>query len=144
MLHPTVASRYVPQRTHFLRLLRTAFGLAGLFWFVIYALPITDHADLRARQSVIYFILLSVWGLDYMREQRRLAVIITAANALGRTPDAVTIDDIQDRVQLFTMTSLWHKGRPQLLTVIFWGGVVVALGLVIRNYIDGLPKLFGF
>ncbi|MBK6290612.1 MAG: hypothetical protein IPF59_02490 [Ignavibacteria bacterium] len=135
MLHPTISERYVQHRRVYARLLRLAFTLAGLYWFVIYTLPLEQHMSLRAGQSMIYFILMTLWGLDYMREQRRLTVIIEAANGKGLPPDQVTFSDVARHESLFSMfvprRGFWGTVVPMIFTL----GLPAALILVVLQYV---------
>jgi hypothetical protein len=135
MLHQSIAQRYVAHRTLYTRLLRLCFTLAGVYWIIIYLLPDERHVELRAGQSVIYFILMTLWGLDYMREQRRLAVIIEAANRKACAPQDVTFEDISAKASLFTMlrpvSGLWGTITP----ILFLAGLLAAYALVLLQYV---------
>ena len=73
-LHETLTKTYEPQHRLFGRLIRLCFSFAGCFWILIYGmqwLALIDHdalRDLRSGQTMIYFILLSLWGIEYLRE----------------------------------------------------------------------------
>jgi hypothetical protein len=138
MLHHTLADRYVRQRTMYGRLLRMCFALAGMFWIVIYLQPIEAHAALRSGQSVIYFILMTVWGLDYMREQRRLTLIITAANQRGIPPCELEFAAVADRASLFSMLTPSRGIAGIVFPVIFTAGLATAYVLVILQYFSAL------
>ncbi len=90
---------------------------------------------LRAGQSMIYFILMTLWGLDYMREQRRLTVIIQAANAKGVPPDQITFNDVSQHESLFSMfvprRGFWGVVVPMIFTL----GLPAALILVVLQYV---------
>lgn len=134
MLHHTIADRYVRQRTTYGRLLRLCFALAGMFWIVIYLQPIDTHTELRSGQSVIYFILMTVWGLDYMREQRRLSVIIAAANQRGIPPQEVEFAAVADRASLFSMLTPSRGLAGIIFPIVFTAGLASAYVLVIMQY----------
>ena len=138
MLHPSIATRYVAERTIYGRLLRMAFSFAGIFWLVIYALPTNVHEGLRSGQTFIYFVLLTLWGLDYMREQRRLTLVVTAANNKGVAPEHVTLDDVASRAGLFTMLTPRGKGSGMIMPVFFAVGMVVGWILIIGQYIRAI------
>lgn len=138
MLHHTIADRYVRQRALYGRLLRMCFALAGLFWIVIYLQPLESHMALRSGQSVIYFILMTVWGLDYMREQRRLTVIIAAANQRGIPPSELEFAAVADRASLFSMLTPTRGIAGVLFPIIFTAGLLSAYVLVIMQYFTAL------
>lgn len=120
------------------RLLRMAFSFAGIFWLVIYALPVNVHEALRAGQTFIYFVLLTLWGLDYMREQRRLTLVIAAANSRGVAPEHVTLDDVASRAGLFTMMTPRGKGSGMIMPLFFVVGMIVGWILIIGQYIRAI------
>lgn len=135
MLHPSIASRYVVHRGYYLRLLRLCFALAGTYWIIIYLLPEEHHIALRSGQTVIYFILMTLWGLDYMREQRRLALVITTANARHVPPNEIVFDEVAQRASLFTMLRPVGGFAGTLLPILFLVGLLVAYALVILQYV---------
>ncbi len=138
MLHHTIADRYVRERTTYGRLLRLAFSMAGIFWIVIYALPLETHVALRSGQTFIYFVLLTLWGLDYMREQRRLTLIIQTANTKGVTPGEVTIDDVSARAGMFTMVTPRGSRAGLIMPLFFVIGMIVAWVLIGGQYLRAI------
>jgi len=135
VLHASISDRYVGHRTIFLRLLRLAFAAAGMYWILLYLLPLATHAQLRSGQSIIYFILLSLWGFDYMREQRRLTVVVQAANARNLPPRDVTLDDVASYASLFSMFVPRPGFTGTVLPILFSTGLVIAWILIVRQYI---------
>ena len=135
MLHHTIADRYVRQRTMYGRLLRMCFAFAGMFWIVIYLQPLHSHEALRSGPSVIYFILMTVWGLDYMREQRRLTLIINAANERGIPPNELEFAAVADRASLFSMLTPSRGIAGIVFPIIFTAGLISAYVLVVMQYI---------
>ena len=134
MLHPSIAERYVQHRTIYTRLLRLCFSFAGLYWIAIYMLPLEKHATLRAGQSVIYFILMTLWGLDYLREQRRLAVIIKAANVKEISPIAVEYSDVVAYDALFTMVAFRSGFWGVFVPLLFGVGLATSIVLIVLQY----------
>jgi hypothetical protein len=141
MLHPSLHALYVPQRTLFGRLLRLAFALAGIFWFLLYAMPAEQHAAFRSGQSVIYFILLSLWGIDYLREAKRLAFLIRTANEKGCAPNEVVASDIGSHRRMFAVVP-WFDGSVHILSLGMWLALTVALILVSIQYMNGITVFF--
>ncbi len=111
------------------------FASAGMFWIVIYLQPLESHEALRSGQSVIYFILMTVWGLDYMREQRRLTVIINAANERGIPPNELEFAAVADRASLFSMLTPSRGIAGVVFPIIFTAGLISAYVLVVMQYI---------
>ncbi len=143
MLHSSLSSLYVAQRRTYTRLLRFCFAFAGIFWFLLYALPPDSHTTLRSTQSVIYFVLMTLWGLDYMREQRRLSVIIELANSKNIPPNAVTADHLGSRVSMFTMLRPTGNLRTSVLPVVFTIGILAAGCLILWQYVRAITLLIG-
>ncbi len=135
MLHHTIADRYLRQRTIYGRLLRMCFAFAGMFWIVIYLQPLESHETLRSGQSIIYFILMTIWGLDYMREQRRLTVVINAANQRGIPPSELEFAAVADRASLFVMLIPSRGIAGVIFPIIFTAGLLSAYILVILQYL---------
>lgn len=103
------------------------FAITGMFWIFIYVIPGLDAntiLNLRAGQTYVYFVLLTIWGLDYAREERRLRAVLDSADALGTAPQHVTINDIAAKPSLFTMI-IPPKNTPWSI----WNGIF-AIGLV--------------
>ncbi|MBU3741095.1 MAG: hypothetical protein FGM24_02300 [Candidatus Kapabacteria bacterium] len=138
MLHPSLAERYVSERRTYGRLLRLAFAMAGIYWIVIYCLPLDTHVQLRSGQTFIYFVLLTLWGLDYMREQRRLTIVIQQANANGIPPESVSLSDVEQRASLFTMMTPRGGGWGMIMPVFFVVGMVVGWVLIIGQYMRAI------
>jgi len=109
--------------------------LAGLLWIAIYLLPLDKHAALRSGQSVIYFVLLTLWGLDYMREERRLTAVIKVANDKGLPPNSVEFNDVQQHKNLFSVTSLRPGFRGMILPLIFILGLIAGSVLIVMQYV---------
>lgn len=135
MLHTSISSLYVGQRKIYTQVLRLCFTLAGLYWIAIYLLPLEKHAPLRTGQSVIYFFLMTLWGLDYLREQRRLTVIIKAANAKEVPPYAVEFADVAAHDSLFTMLRFRRGLWGIFIPLIFGLGLSTAIVLVVLQYV---------
>lgn len=149
-LHETLIKVYDPQHRLFGRLIRLCFSFAGCFWVLIYGmqwLALIDHEqlrDLRSGQTMIYFILLSLWGIEYLRETRRLKHLIRRSEELGVAVSAVSTMDISPRTGSFVIL---HPIAPSsgithwVFPVINIGGLGVALYLIAQRYIAALSLL---
>lgn len=138
MLHESIESRYVAQRRTYGRVLRILFGLTGVFWIFIYVIPsVSPEAlvRLRAGQTMVYFVLLTVWGLDYLREERRLGVVTRAANSLAIAPRLVTFQDLNTKPSLFTMVFPPAGTSWSVWNVIFGLGLVAGATLMVLQYV---------
>jgi len=148
-LHETLTTVYDPQHRLFGRLIRLCFSFAGCFWILIYGmqlLALIDHEqlrDLRSGQTMIYFILLSLWGIEYLRETRRLKLLIRRSEELGVAVSAVSTMDIAPRTGSFAIlhpiasSSATHWIFPVLNVT----GMSVALYLITQRYIAALSLL---
>ncbi len=141
-LDPTISSVYTAQQQRFARLIRMSFTIAGCYWIVIYVmnwLSVIDHdqlRDLRSGQTLIYFVLLSLWGVEYLREVRRLKVLIATSEELARPVSAVTLIDIASSANAFsilapTVPSAWPAWIFPILNI---GGLIAAATLIIARY----------
>lgn len=138
MLHESIASRYVKQRRIYGRVLRILFACAGVFWIIIYAVPgLTTETKLALRggQTLIYFVLLTIWGLDYMREERRLGCVVQTANRMSTLPNMVTLTDVQGKATLFTMIVPPKGTSWSIWNVIFVIGLLVGATLTVWQYV---------
>lgn len=77
---------------------------------------------------------MTVWGLDYMREQRRLSVIIAAANQRGIPPQEVEFAAVADRASLFSMLTPSSGVAGIIFPIVFTAGLASAYVLVIMQY----------
>lgn len=143
MFHPSLASAYEPQQRHFGRAIRACFTLAGCYWIVIYAmqwLGMIDHdqlRELRAGQTMIYFILLSLWGVEYLRESRRLKRVIARSEELGVAVSRISTDDLSPSLGTF---AILHPIAPSSMSawifpILNIAGLVVAAILIAQRYV---------
>jgi hypothetical protein len=148
-LHETLTKTYEPQHRLFGRLIRLCFSFAGCFWILIYGmqwLALIDHdalRDLRSGQTMIYFILLSLWGIEYLRETRRLKLLIRRSEDLDVAVSSVSLSDVTPHTRSFAVlypiapSPLIHW----LFPVVNAGGLGMALYLITQRYIAALSLL---
>jgi len=152
MLHTSITELYQPQRTIFKRIVTMSFALAGVYWFVIYGISFGSAASdahdvaraLRSGQTLIYFTLLFVWGLDYFREQQRLRLIIDLATVKALPPDRITREDVVDRLHLFSVFTFTDKDRSRFAWVVPCVNVVglaVSTVLILLQWFKGVQFL---
>ncbi len=151
MLHQTLRDLYVVERKRFKRMLALCFTMAGLYWLVIYAIvgfdltpdAAADALTLRAGQTVIYLILMTLWGVDYLREERRLKIVIETANGRDVRPDAVMTADIDDK-RLGAFSILRPKGAgkaPFIIPLVNLAGLAGAACLIIMQYVNAIRMI---
>jgi len=138
MLHPSIESRFRTQRRQYGRALRILFGLTGVYWIFIYVVPgltALDIARLRINQTPVYFVLLTIWGLDYLREERRLGAIVKAANRLSVAPHEVTMQEPELKPTLFTMVIPPTGTSWSIWNLVFAIGMTAGAVLIVFQYI---------
>ncbi|MBU3678114.1 MAG: hypothetical protein FGM32_00715 [Candidatus Kapabacteria bacterium] len=146
MFDPSLAAVYEPQHRLFGRLIRLCFSFAGCYWILIYGMQwrsMVDHdqlRELRSGQTLIYFILLSLWGIEYLREARRLKLLIRRSEELGVPVSNVSVSNISHGTGSFAVlhpiapSTASHWTFPVLNAV----GLAVALYLIAQRYIAAL------
>ncbi|MFM8771359.1 MAG: hypothetical protein ACKOE4_04970 [Candidatus Kapaibacterium sp.] len=143
MFDPSLAAVYEPQHRLFGRLIRLCFTFAGCYWILIYSmqwLSMVDHdqlRELRSGQTLIYFILLSIWGIEYLREARRLKYLIRRSEELGVAVSCVSLSDISSGSGSFAvLRPIAHSSVGSwTFPVINVTGLAVALYLISHRYI---------
>ena len=148
-LHESITTVYDRQHKLFGRLVRMCFTFAGCYWIVIYIfqwLSLIDHdqlRDFRSGQTIIYFILLSLWGVEYLREARRLKQLIRRSEELDVRVSQVTLNDIFPLAGSFAIlhpigsSSSGHWVFP----VLNIAGLAVAVFLIAQRYIVALSAV---
>lgn len=150
MLHTSITVLYASQRAVFKRIVTMSFAFAGMYWFLIYGILLGSSAAdahsqaqaLRTGQTIIYFILLFVWGLDYFREQKRLHVIIDLATAKSLPPDRITRTDVEDRLHLFSVFKPLQGSRfAWIVPGVNIVGLTVSTVLICLQWLKGVQFL---
>lgn len=148
MLHTTIDEFYIVQKRSFKKIISSLFGLAGIFWLVIYCLSwlqVATHDEvrtLRSGQSIIYFVLLTLWGVEYLRETKRLKRVIAEANASGVSPDAVPLSEIPEHQALFSVLRVTPTNvKSVIFPLINWSGFIVCAVLIFRQYFQAILQI---
>ena len=141
MFHPSIAASYEPQHRLFKRMVSMAFGLAGVFWLVMYgcewsgAITLEQTRLVRSGQTIIYFVLLTLWGMEYLRETRRLKAVWQIAGERVCPPQEITADHILARASWFgILKPVAFGGGTWLMPVVNLIGLAAAYALIIRQY----------
>lgn len=148
-LDPTISSVYSAQQQRFARLIRLSFTIAGCYWIVIYAMnwsSAIDHdqlRDLRSGQTLIYFILLSLWGIEYLREVRRLKVLIAKSEELARPVSTITLAEVSASANNFSILApvISLTFSSWIFPILNIGGLLAAASLIIARYAAALAYL---
>lgn len=141
MFHPSIAASYEPQHRLFKRAVSTAFGLAGVFWLVMYGcewssvITLEQTQLVRSGQTIIYFVLLTLWGMEYLRETRRLKAVWQIAGEHVCAPQEITSDQILAQASWFgILKPVTFGGGTWLMPVVNLIGLAIAYALIIRQY----------
>ncbi|MFN4909524.1 MAG: hypothetical protein ACK47W_08670 [Bacteroidota bacterium] len=148
-LDASIAQVYEPQHALFGRLVRMCFTFAGCYWIVIYLLQwlsLIDHdqlRDFRSGQTMIYFILLSLWGIEYLRETRRLKLLIRRSEELDVCVSRVTLSDLHPKIGGFAI--LRPIGASSVRGWVFpflnITGLAVAVYLIVQRYVAAISAV---
>lgn len=141
MLHPSIGTSYDTQKKRFRRLISLWFSAAGMFWIAMYGaellglITLEEMQSLRTGQTVIYFVLLTLWGVEYLREARRLALVITEANSRGIPPDHIHANDVGTRLHWFGVVRPMGTGvAATLLPALNILGLAISFALIVAQY----------
>ncbi len=140
MLHESITAEYEPQKKLFRRLINLAFTFAGVYWIFIYAVRFAsvvsdeDVAVFRAGQTLPYFILLTLWGLEYLRESKRLQAVITVANEKGIAPGMVTANQLGNDLAKFSILRV-SSNRSWLMVTLNYLGFLAGYYLLLQQYL---------
>ena len=142
MFHVSIADSYTRQHALFKRLVSMAFTLAGVYWLVMYGmewgglLNDEDMQVLRSGQSIIYFVLLTLWGVEYLRETRRLKAVWSIAGEKVGPPQEVTADEILEHGPKFGVLRPVAFGKPSwVLPAVNDIGLVIGYALIVMQYL---------
>jgi hypothetical protein len=148
-LDTSFAQVYEPQHALFGRLVRMCFTFAGCYWIVIYLLQwllLIDHEqlrDFRSGQTLIYFILLSLWGVEYLRETRRLKLLIRRSEELDVCVSRVTLSELHSKTGGFAI--LRPIGASSVRGWVFpflnITGLAVAVYLIVQRYVAAISAV---
>ena len=128
----------------FKRIVSLAFTMAGVYWLFMYGfewagwVTRSDVQVLRSGQTIIYFILLTIWGIEYLREAKRLSHVMEIANAERTAPDAVELSQIS-RQGLFAVLRPIGEQPALIMPIVNWLGIMSSVILIAIQYV----RLFG-
>ena len=147
MLHASFAP-YLRQQRQFSRPVKWLFACAGCYWILIYGFQVLGWIDheklktLRGGQTMIYFVLLTLWGMEYMRETKRLKKLIAIADESGCRVQDVTLSQIASPGALFTVIKPVGNGAAAyVFAAINIGGLILAGYLISMRYIAAFSAM---
>lgn len=142
MIHPTIRKRYERQKSAFDRIVRISFSFAGIYWIIIYVMQwmgtISDYelGVLRSGQTWIYFILLTAWGIEYLRESKRYKSVMILANLLRIPPDEVTLESIKTAWTTFAVIyPITGHSKAWTMPIVNIVMLAVSLALIVKQYV---------
>jgi hypothetical protein len=120
-----------------------AFTLAGFYWLFMYGfemagwISLDQTQTLRSGQTIIYFILLGAWGLEYLREARRLGILMETANSMGLPPEKISAVDLSGTKASFDVLMRARIARSSfLMPVLNIGALAISYYLVVKQYVN--------
>jgi hypothetical protein len=132
----SIRSLYEPQRNRLKRITSMLFACAGCLWFFLYLpesiMPFQGHEMFKLKQYQIYVVLMTLWGLDFRREHKRLDFIIRKSKELNKDISHITKEDISDALHLFEIYSLIPGSKGyHIALIINWICCLAGLGLLL-------------
>lgn len=144
MLHASFAP-YIKQQRAFSVGIKWLFACAGCYWILIYGLQLMQSIDhetlknLRGGQTMIYFVLLTLWGMEYMRETKRLKRLIVVADELGCRVQDIMASQVPSPGALFTILRPLGPGAAAYAVA-----AVNVVGLALAGYLIGMRYIAAF
>ena len=142
MYHESIAATYERQHALFKRLVSLAFSLAGVYWLVMYGMEFggllnsEDMQVLRSGQSIIYFVLLTLWGVEYLRETRRMKSVWSIAGERGVPPQLVTAEELASKGASFAVVKpVAFSSGGMVMILVNNAGLVIAYVLIVLQYV---------
>ena len=132
----SVRSLYEPQRNRLKRITSLLFACAGCLWFILYLpesiMPFQGHEMFKLKQYQVYVVLLTLWGLDFRREHKRLDFIVRKARELNKDVSLITKDDITEALHLFEVFTLIPGSKGYHIALLLnWICCLAGLGLLL-------------
>lgn len=131
----SIRSLYEPQRNRLKRITSLLFACAGCLWFILYLpesiMPFQGHQVFKLKQYQVYVVLLTLWGLDFRREYKRLDCIVRKSKELNKDIAQITKEDIGDSLHLFEIYSLIPGSKGyHIALLINWICILAGIGLL--------------
>ncbi len=149
MLHATIDQGYTPQKKVFKRIVSMLFATAGVYWLFIYGFKFAgmlhpgDMEAFRAGQTFIYFVLLTLWGVEYLREAKRLKAVMDIANEKGCAPNAIEAHELGSSLASFgIIRGLPNAPKTWILPLVNLFGVALSSAMIILQYVHLIQATF--
>jgi hypothetical protein len=134
----SIRDLYEAKRKRMKRITSLLFGTAGCLWFVLYLpesiLPFQGHEAFKLKQYQIYVVLMTLWGLDYMREFKRIDILARTSHSLKKDITLIDKDDIADHLNVFEVYSFLPGAKGYHIAVIInWVFALLGFGMIISQ-----------
>ncbi|MFM7543293.1 MAG: hypothetical protein ACKO5I_01520 [Ignavibacteria bacterium] len=94
-------------------------------------MPFQGHQVFKLKQYQLYVVLLTLWGLDFRREYKRLDCIVRKSKELNKDISQITKEDIGDSLHLFEIYSLIPGSKGYHITLLInWICILAGIGLL--------------
>jgi len=134
----SIRELYESKRNRLKRITSLLFACAGCLWFFLYlpesVLPFQGHEAFKLKQYQIYVVLLTLWGLDFRREFKRIEFIARTSHELKKDIALVDSADIKDSIHLFEVYSFLPGAKGYHIAVIInWIFCMLGCGLLLSQ-----------
>jgi len=134
----SIRGLYESKRNRLKRITSLLFACAGCLWFFLYlpesVLPFQGHEAFKLKQYQIYVVLLTLWGLDFRREFKRIEFIARTSHTLNKDITQVDSIDINDSMHLFEVYTFLPGAKGYHVAVIInWIFCLLGIGLLLSQ-----------
>jgi hypothetical protein len=129
---------YESKRNRLKRITSLLFASAGCLWFFLYLpesiMPFQGHEAFKLKQYQIYVVLMTLWGLDFRREFKRIDFIARKSHELKKDIMQIDSNDIKDSLHLFEVYTFLPGAKGYHIAVIInWIFCMLGIGLLISQ-----------
>ncbi len=134
----SIRDLYEAKRNRLKRITSMLFACAGCLWFFLYlpesVLPFQGHEEFKLKQYQIYVVLMTLWGLDFRREFKRIDFIARKSHELKKDIASIDSNDIKDSLHLFEVYSFLPGAKGYHIAVIInWIFCMLGIALLISQ-----------
>ncbi len=97
-------------------------------------MPFQGHEAFKLKQYQIYVVLMTLWGLDFRREFKRIDFIARKSHELKKDIMQIDSNDIKDSLHLFEVYTFLPGAKGYHIAVIInWIFCMLGIGLLISQ-----------
>ena len=138
LISESIRVLYESKRNRLKRITSLLFACAGCLWFFLYlpesVLPFQGHEEFKLKQYQIYVVLMTLWGLDFRREFKRIDFIARKSHELKKDIASIDSNDIKDSLHLFEVYSFLPGAKGYHIAVIInWIFCMLGIALLISQ-----------